>query len=102
MKVSKKIRLKCPKISGKPQEDHKAQLPKFSIFVGKKSTLRHYYIQNVEDGIQIQVYKANKESVTHFSQFISVKFRHFENISGLISRKVKQSRLIQNDGFLKK
>ena len=34
---------------------------------------RCYCIQNVKDGIQIKVYNIDKESVTHFSQFISVK-----------------------------
>ena len=37
--------------------------------------LRHYYIQNVKDRIQIRVYKISKESITHFRQFISVKFK---------------------------
>ena len=40
---------------------------------GEKSILSHYCIQNVKDGIQIQIYKIDKESVTHFGQFISVK-----------------------------
>ena len=34
---------------------------------------RSYCIQNVKDGIQIQVYNINNESVNHFSQFISAK-----------------------------
>ena len=49
---------------------HKAQVSKFSVFVGHKSVLRHYYIQNAKDRIQIRAYTINKESVTHFSQFI--------------------------------
>ena len=35
--------------------------------------LRHYYIQNIKDGNQNRVYKIFKESIAHFSQFISVK-----------------------------
>ena len=46
-----------------------------NVFVGQKSTPCHYYIQNVKDGIQ--VYKINKENVTHFSHFISIKARKF-------------------------
>ena len=34
----------------------KAQLPKLSVFVGQKLILRHFYIQNVKDGIQIRIY----------------------------------------------
>ena len=36
---------------------------------------RCYYIQNVKDGIQIQVYNIINDSVNHSSQFISVKVR---------------------------
>ena len=56
-------------------ENHKAQFSKLIVFVGQKSILRHYYIQNVKDGIQIRVYTICKESVAHFSQFISVKVK---------------------------
>ena len=46
-------------------------IPKLkSVFIGQKSILDHYYIQNVKDEIQIQVYKINKKSATHFSQII--------------------------------
>ena len=45
----------------------------------------------VKDGIQIQVYNINNESVDHFSQFISVKVKKkVKKISGAISRKVKK------------
>ena len=44
-------------------------------------------MQNVKDGIQIQVYDINNESVSHFSQFISVKVK---KISGSILGKVKK------------
>ena len=34
---------------------------KTSVFMGQKSILHHYYIQNVIDGIESQVYTINKE-----------------------------------------
>ena len=49
--------------------------PKLSLFLGQKSILRQYYIQNVEDGIKIRVYSRKKESVAHVSHLISVKVR---------------------------
>ena len=61
-----------------------------SVFVGQKSIFRYYCIQNVEDGIQIWVYKINKESVVHFSQLISVKWRNFKKISGSILGNVRK------------
>ena len=76
-KVYKKVSLKWPT----SLENDKAQFSKFSIFVGQKSILRHYHIQSVEDGVQIRVYTINKESVTYFSQFISVKFKTLLRIS---------------------
>ena len=51
------------------------QFPKFIVFIGQKSIFRRYCIQNVKDGIQIQAYNINFESVNHFSQFISVKVK---------------------------
>jgi len=36
---------------------------------------RRYCIQNVKDGIQIQVYNIINESVNHSSQFILVKVK---------------------------
>ena len=33
-------------------ENHEAQLPKLSVFIGRKSAI--YSIQNVKDGIKIQ------------------------------------------------
>ena len=63
------------KILRKSLEYHEAQFPKFSVFIGQKSIFRHYCIQNIKDGIQIQVYNINNVSVNHFSQFISVKVK---------------------------
>ena len=40
------------KILRKSHENHEAQVPEFSVFIGQKSIFRHYYIQNVKDGIQ--------------------------------------------------
>ena len=60
----------------------------------------HYYIQNVKDGIQIRVYKRNKESATHFSQFVSAKFKTLLRKSQTLFReKLRKLRLKQNDGF---
>ena len=63
------------KILRKSWENHEAQFPKLSIFIGQKSIFRHYCIHNVKDGIQIQVYMINKETVAQFSQFISEKVK---------------------------
>ena len=51
---------------------------------------------------QIRAYKINSESVTHFSQRISVKVKveKYKKISGSISGKLRKLRLRQNDGFL--
>ena len=43
------------KILRKTLENHEAQFPKLSAFIGQKSIFRHYCIQNVQDGNQIQV-----------------------------------------------
>ena len=40
---------------------HKAKFPKFSIFVGQRSILRHYCNQNVTDEIEIRAYEINKK-----------------------------------------
>ena len=65
------MRLKWPK----SKENHKARIPKLSVFTSQKSILRHYNIQNVKDRIQTRVYKINKQKVTHFSYLISVKVK---------------------------
>ena len=63
------------KILRKSKENHEAQLQNFSVFIGQTSIFRRYCIQNIKDGIQILVYKIKNESVTHFSQFVSVKVK---------------------------
>ena len=55
-KVYKKMRLKWPT----SYENHKAQFPKLSVYAGETSIRRHYYIQFVQDGIQIGAFKINK------------------------------------------
>ena len=57
----------------KSYENHEAQFPKFSVFIGQESIFRHYCIQNAKDGIQIQVYNINNSIANHFGQFISEK-----------------------------
>ena len=79
------------KISRKSQENHEAQFPKFSAFIGQKSIFCCYCIQNSKDGIQVQLYKSNNESINHFSQSISVKVKKkLIKILGSISGKVKK------------
>ena len=41
------------KILRKSEENHKAQFPNFSVFIGQKSIFPHNCTQNVIDGIQI-------------------------------------------------
>ena len=38
-----------------------SSIPKLNIFIGQKSILYHYCIQNVKDGIQIRAYTVNKK-----------------------------------------
>ena len=98
-RVFKKMRLKCPK----SVESHKAKFPKFTVFIGERSMLRHYCIQNVEDKSQVQAYKINKESVTHFSQFISVKVAKISRKSwAKFQKKLRKLRHWKNNGFLMK
>ena len=40
-----------------PKSKSQGSISKISVLVGEKSISRHYCIQNVEDGIQIRVYK---------------------------------------------
>ena len=56
-------------------------------------------IQNVKDGIQIQVYNTNNESVNHVSQFISVKVKkNFRKSQAQVQEKLRKLRL--RHGFL--
>ena len=62
------------RILSKSLENHKAQFPKLSAFVGENSILCNYYMQNNKDGIE--VYKI-KRKMFNFIQLISVKLRKF-------------------------
>ena len=69
--------------------------------MGQKSVFRHYCIQNVKDGIQIQVYNIMNESVNHSSQFISVKVKkNLRKSQAQFREKLRKLRLRQNTGFL--
>ena len=52
----------------------RGSIPKQSVF-WPKSILRYYCIQHFKDIIQIRAYEINKEGVTHFIPFISVKIK---------------------------
>ena len=71
------------------------------MFIGQKLAFRRYCIQNVKDGIQIQVYNIIKESVNHSRQFISVKVKkNLRKYQAQFQEKLRKLRLRQNDGFL--
>ena len=78
----------------KSQENQEAEIPKLSVFIGQKLVFRRNYIQHVKDGIQIQVYNINNESVNHFSQFISEKLRKiFKNLRLNFGKSLRKLRL---------
>ena len=80
----------------KPLENQKPQFPKLNVFVGQKSILCHYYIQ-------IRVYKMSKESLAHFSQFISVKVNKILRTSqAQYQEKLRRLRVRQNQCILMK
>ena len=91
------------KILRQSLENHEAQFPTVSVFIGQKSIFRRYCIRNVKDGSQIQVYNINNESVNHFSQLFSVKVKkNVRESQAQFREKLMKLRLRQNDGFLKK
>ena len=91
------------KVLRKPQENHEAQIPKFSVFIGQKSILRHYSIQNVKNGIQIHVYNINNECLIHSSQLTLEKVKKILRKSQVQFReKLRKLRLRQNSDFLTK
>ena len=60
-----------------------------------------YCIQNVKDGIQIQVYNIINDSVNHSSQFISVKVKKtLRKSQAQFREKLRKLRLRQNNFFL--
>ena len=82
-------------------ENHEAQFPTFSVFIGRKSIFHRYCIQNVNDGIQTQLYNIDHESVNYFSQLISVKvMKDLRKSQAQFLDKVRKSRLRENDDFL--
>ena len=67
------------------------------------SIFRRYCIQSVKDGIQLQVYNINNESVNHVVQFILEKIKkNFRKSQAQFREKFRKLRLRQNDGFLTK
>ena len=78
------------------------QFPKLRVFIGQKLVFRRNCIQNARDGIQIQVYNINNESVNHFRQFISVKVKkNLRKSQAQSQEKLRKLRLRQY-GFLSK
>ena len=60
-----------------------------------------YCIENVEDGIEIQVCNIENERVSQFSQFISVKFKkNLRKFQAQFGEKLRKLRLRQNNCFL--
>ena len=53
----------------------RGSISKFQYFFSQKSILRHYYFQNVKDGIQTRVYNISKDRINYSSQFISAKVK---------------------------
>ena len=70
-------------------------------FCRPKSVFRGYCIKNDKDGIQIQVYNINNESVIHYSQCISVKVKkNLRKSQAQFRERLRKLRLRQNNGFL--
>ena len=81
----------------------RGSIPEFSVFIGQKSIFRQYCIENVRDGIQIQVYNFNKEIVNHSGQFILVKVKkNLRKSQAQLQEKLIKLSLGRNDGFLTK
>ena len=96
-KVYKKMRLKW----SKSYENHEAQFPKFSVFIGQKSMFPHLCIENAIDGIQLQVCNISNEIVSIFGQFILVKVeKNLRKSQALFREKLRKLRLRQNYDFL--
>ena len=71
------------------------------MFIGQKAIFRHYCIQNVKDGIQIQIYNVNNESVNHFSQIFLIKVKkNLRKSQAQCREKLRKLGLRQNDGLL--
>ena len=60
---------------------------------------RHYCIQNVKD--EIEAYSINNESLSHSSQFISVKvMKNLRSSQAQFRETLRKFRLMQNNDFL--
>ena len=95
------MRLKKPQSQENLKKIKRLKFQKYSVLIGKKLILCCYCIQNVKDGIQIQVYNINNKSVNHFSQFISEKVRkNLRKSQAQFQEKLRKLRLRQNNGFL--
>ena len=71
------------------------------FFIGQKAVFHCYCIQNVVDGIQIQVYNIINDSVNHSSQFISVKVKkNLRKSKAQFREMLRKLRLRQNNDFL--
>ena len=89
------------KILRRSLENQEAQFPKLNVFIGQKLIFRHYCVQNVNDGLQFQVYNINNECLTHFSQFISEKVKkNLRKPQAQFREKVRKWRLRQYYGLL--
>ena len=67
----------------------------------KKSICRRYCIQNVKDGVQIQVYNINNEIANHFGKFLSVQVKkNLRKSQAQFREKLRKLRLWQNFDFL--
>ena len=68
--------------------------------MGQKSVFCRYCIQNVKDGIQIQVYNIIYKSVKHSSQLISVQVKKNLKSQAQFQEILRKLRLRQNNDFL--
>jgi len=59
----------------KSQENHVAQFPNLSVFIGQKLIFRHYCNQNAKDRIQIQAYNFNNECDLILASLFQKKLR---------------------------
>ena len=77
-------------------------ISKIKCFIDQKLIFHHNCIQNVKDGIQIQVYNVRNECLTHFShQFISEKVKkNITKSQAQFREKLRKLRLRQNYSFL--
>ena len=66
----------------------------------QQSVFRRFCIQNVKDGIQIQVYNIINDSVNHSHQFISVKVeKNLRTSQAQFREKSRKLRVRQNNDF---